>query len=113
MSQQELIKKLESEGYMEIREIPGRGLCGLHKFLFTIGLCYGLDSTSYVGRYCYPYERVLDAIVAIKTWDGKEDPLGNWVKHKGRYEYSNPNLYQEDHERESNQETNQGRSNRA
>ena len=93
MTKEELIQKLESDGYKEIREIPGRGLCGLRQFMFTVGLCYGLQEYSFEGRWCYPHEYALEALVALKVWDGKEDPAGNWVKYKGLdAEYSNPKL---------------------
>lgn len=81
---------LESQGYYDIREIRGRGLCGLYRFIFTVGLCYGLDEYSYKGRYCF--DSASEAKKAIDTWDGKEDPDGDWIKHKGSVEYSNPKL---------------------
>jgi len=85
-----LIEFLESEGYTEIREIEGRGLCGLKHFMFTTGLVYGMTKIEYEGRYCF--ERFSDAKEALNNWDGKGDPTGPWIKHKGSVEYSNPNL---------------------
>jgi hypothetical protein len=97
MNQEELIKYLESEGYSNIKEVPGRGLCGLRHFVFTIGLCHNLTRDSYEGRWCYPKNLPTDAIVAYEVWDGEGDPKGDWVKYKGRVEYSNPKL-KEDYE---------------
>ncbi len=94
MNQIELIQKLEKEGYYKIKHIEGRGLCGLREFLFTIGLCYGLEESSYAGRYCYPKdsENRHDSDIALDIWDGKNEPVGGWVKHKGiSGEWSNPN----------------------
>jgi len=76
-----LRKQLENENYTNLKEIPGRGVCGLWKFLFTTGLCFGLDQYGYVGRYCY--ETTQEAEIALKYWDGVGDPPGFWLKYKG------------------------------
>lgn len=34
---------LLGEGYFDLKEIEGKGICGLHRLIFTIGLSYGLD----------------------------------------------------------------------
>ncbi len=89
MNKEELIAYLETEGYRQIIEIPGRGLCGLMRFAFTTGLVYGLKEMSYEGRYCYPNS--LDAFIALREWTGEGDPQdSDWIKHKGKVEYSNP-----------------------
>lgn len=86
---EELIAHLESEGFTEIRLVPDRGICGLKRFMFTIGLVYDINPRPknwedwYSGRYCYPLEHVVDAIDALNKWDGEEDPEGGWIKHKG------------------------------
>ena len=82
--------KLESDGYFDIKEIPNRGIVALLRFVFTVGLVYGIDENGYVGRYCYPSLR--DAKEGLNNWDGSNDPSGNWIKHKGHIEYSNKNL---------------------
>ncbi len=81
---------LTRQGYFDFREIPGRGICGLSHFAFTVGLVYGLHASGYEGRYCYP--RMKDALDAYHSWNGEHDPSGPWIKHKGSIEYSNPNL---------------------
>jgi len=35
MEKERLINYLKSEGYSEIKEIPGRGICGLRDCIFT------------------------------------------------------------------------------
>jgi hypothetical protein len=78
---------LESEGYFALRVIDGRGICGLMKFIFTIGLCEGIATNgfdSYEGRWCYPHEYSKDALLALTLWDGKDDPAGRWLKYKGK-----------------------------
>lgn len=81
---------LRTQGYLFFREIEGRGLCGVCRMVFTVGLFYGLENDSYEGRYCY--ETFAEAVVALATWDGKADPDDYWIKHKGGIgEYPNPN----------------------
>jgi hypothetical protein len=80
----ELKEQLESEGYRELVEIPGRGICGLMGFIFTVGLCYGIDAIGYEGRYCYSHADSFHAVLALKEWDGINDPNGKWIKHKGK-----------------------------
>jgi hypothetical protein len=88
-AQEKLKAMLLAEGYMMVREVPGRGVCGLYKFLFTIGLVYGCDATGYAGRWCYP--SMGTALESFFKWDGVGDPPGPWIKYKGRGgEYSNP-----------------------
>lgn len=85
---------LADEGYFNTKYIPGRGVCGLMRFAYTTGLCYGIGKESYAGRYCYEF--VAEGQAAILTWDGIGDPSGDWIKHKGifRGEYANPSLKQ-------------------
>lgn len=90
---EKLHQQLSKEGYTNIRYVESRGLCALKKFLFTTGLCYGLEKHSYLGRYCYPYGFSQDAVLGLQLWDGKGDPIGQWIKHKGGIgEYTNPNF---------------------
>lgn len=86
----ELVTFLEKENCTHIREVPGRGFCAIQRFAFTTGLSYGLDFEGREGRYCY--ENRMDAIYALRDWDGVGDPPdNNWVKHKGYAgEYNNP-----------------------
>lgn len=85
-------KQLEDEGYFFLRVVEGRGICGLLRFMFTVGLCEGIATdgfSSYEGRWCYPIKYSEDALMALVVWDGKNDPLGQWIKYKGkRGEYS-------------------------
>lgn len=81
---------LATQGYPYTREVEGRGWCGVMRMAFTVGLFYGLDEHSYEGRYCF--ENFAEAVIALAAWDGKGDPDGDWIKHKGHIEYSNPKL---------------------
>jgi hypothetical protein len=78
----ELKEFLETEGYQFITEIDGRGVCGVYKFLFTVGVVCGIDNQGYKGRYCFGSE--VTAVYAINKWDGTGDPPGPWIKYKGR-----------------------------
>lgn len=89
MQKEQLIKFLYSQGYFDLKEISGRGLCGLSRFAFTIGLSYGLDEIGRQGRYCF--DNLQDARFSLENWYGIKDPPGNWIKHKGKTEYANPN----------------------
>ena len=82
MVDNELKTFLESQGYTNIKHVEGRGICALRRFLFTIGLCYGIDKDGYTGRYCYKFQDALYCILALKNWNGKGDPSGDWVKNK-------------------------------
>lgn len=89
MTDEQLMKHLESEGYYDMRVIEGRGICGLYRFIFTTGLVYGITELFYEGRYCYSNHA--DAKAALEAWNGEGDPEDEyWIKHKGRTEYSNP-----------------------
>lgn len=78
---EKFIALMEKEGYRDVRRIANRGWCGLLPFIYTTGLCYGLDETGREGRYCY--KTYLEARVALELWDGNENPIGQWLKHKG------------------------------
>lgn len=86
------LKDLEEQGYSNFRYIPGKGLCCLQRYFFTTGLVYEIDNGGYTERYCYHSWE--EAYHALKEWDGKEHPSGNWIKHKGLgIDESNP-LYE-------------------
>jgi hypothetical protein len=56
-------------------------VCAIGTYLYTYGLVVGIDERGHESRYCY--ERLYDAIKGLLLWDGKGDPKGPWVKHKG------------------------------
>jgi hypothetical protein len=76
-----LIKELTEMGYYHLRDVPGRGICGIGLMMFTTGLFYGMDEFGYDGRYCY--RTPAEAVEALREWDGKGYPAGDWIKHKG------------------------------
>lgn len=58
---------LDANGYKELRVIDGQ-LCGIQRFIYTVGVCYGLDSTGYVGRFCF--DTWANASLFLREWDG-------------------------------------------
>lgn len=86
---EEYKKYLEQLGYVSPREIPGRGICALYKFLYTTAIVSFLDDEGFYGRWCYP--NIPMAVVAFNQWDGVDDPPLGWIKYKGKDgERSNP-----------------------
>ena len=84
MKKNKLVKQLESIGYEDIVFLRGKGLCGIHRFIFTTDLCVGLGEDGYVGRYSY--SRKADAVEALNKWkstgESNEDPKDkNWTRY--------------------------------
>lgn len=71
----------EALGYAHCRVVPGRGIVGVARFLFTHGLIVGITADRYDHRYCYGRED--EAIAALEAWDGEGHPPGPWLKRKG------------------------------
>jgi len=63
---------LESQGYEHLREIPGVGWCGVGRFIFTCGVCFGLTETGVRGRFCFDTHAC--AALFLRDWDGKTYP---------------------------------------
>lgn len=85
---------LEELGYSFVKEIPGKGFCGLCRQAFTVGLFYNLDESGYSGRYCF--NTAYEALMSLAMWNGQNNPPGNWIKHKGYgCDYRNPNYEKE------------------
>lgn len=78
-----MFEKFEAEGYSQLREIEGLGICGIYPFMYTTAIVVGIDEYGYKYRYCYPKEYTLECLIALKVWDGKGDPQGRWIKQKG------------------------------
>jgi hypothetical protein len=72
---------LTEQGYTHLRRLPDGRLCGLMSFIFTSGLMVGLSYDGYLLRYCFEHEE--DALQALESWDGHDDPSGPWIKAKG------------------------------
>lgn len=73
---------LHAEGYTSLRLHRGR-VCGLHRFLYTVGIVVDLDLETYHHRYCYA--DFAEARDALGEWpEADEHPPGPWIKRKGR-----------------------------
>lgn len=73
---------LEDQSYFELRE-SSHGVIGLWRFVYTTGICVGLDQCGYRYRYCYP--SLLSAMTALKDWAtaGYQDEPKGYIKRKG------------------------------
>lgn len=97
MSKEQLEEVAKQDGYFLLtwKKFQGREvLCGLYRFIFTVGLVIDIDETGYLGRYCFP--DMIDAIDIVNNMpdelpDRIEDMKGNWIKFKGHIEVSNKN----------------------
>ena len=86
----ELEETLLADGYFHLRVIDGK-ICGLQKFAFTVGLMinitldemFSTPMSQYEYRFCYPYEKAAEALLALEFYKYGEDPIGGWVKQKG------------------------------
>jgi len=67
MMREDLRNAMEEEGYEDLREVKGRGLCGVMRFIFTTAVVVGIDWFGYVGRYCFGTKR--EAQDALREWD--------------------------------------------
>lgn len=65
----------------DFKEVEHKGLCAIHRYLFTYGIVTNLTEHNYVDRWCYQtYE---EAQIALKYYNGIGDPPGLWIKYKG------------------------------
>jgi hypothetical protein len=72
---------LDSEtaaAYDVMRQLPDGRWCGVVRLLFHWTLHVDIDWSGYADRYCY--REKLDAVRALKEWDGTGDPEG-WHRH--------------------------------
>ena len=72
---------LEDQGYTHVRQMENGEWIGVSRFIYTYGLCIGLDQFGYARRYCYEFS--IHAIIAAKEYKGEGDPSGPWIKQKG------------------------------
>lgn len=68
----DLKSMLEGYGYEHVREVEGWGWCGISRFMFTCGVCYGMDETGRKGRFCF--DTMMDAELFLRDWDGTTIP---------------------------------------
>lgn len=92
MEEQDLKCYLESNGYLGLRQVPGRGWCGVDpNFIFYRVLCYGMDEFGREGLYFFIWTS--QALESLKIWSGQGDPPGMWLKHRHKgQDFSNPAL---------------------
>lgn len=69
----ELLTILKENGYTNIWHIENRGWCATQRFIFTWGVCFGLDKTGYKGRYCFADQCSAEGF--LLNWDGITVPV--------------------------------------
>ena len=74
LTNKEFAALLKAQGYSWPEKLASGEWAGIRQFMFTWGLCVGLDKTGYRTRFCY--EDITDALFALATWDGHGDPPG-------------------------------------
>lgn len=73
LSVDEKIKLLESEGYFDLRYIEGVGICGLNRYMFTVGVLANITlERPYEYRFCF--RDLLSARSFFNEWDGETWP---------------------------------------
>jgi hypothetical protein len=72
MSPNDNLQHANENGYENAREIDGV-VCGIMRFMYTVGVCYGIDKTGYSGRFCF--SSYMDATLFLKEWDGQTPPV--------------------------------------
>lgn len=59
---------LDQNGYVDVREVENWGVCGIQRFLYTCGICYGMDEGGIKGRFCF--STMQNAQLFLRDWDG-------------------------------------------
>lgn len=74
----------EEMGYSHVRQMKNGQWIGLFKMMYSTGLTVDLHENGYEYRYCYEYAK--DAVAACEVYEGEENPIGPWLKRKGKGE---------------------------
>jgi hypothetical protein len=67
-----LVLELTREGYSDLKLCGDAGVCGVLRFMYTCGVCYGMDKDGRKGRFCF--DTMQNAQLFIKDWDGTTAP---------------------------------------
>ena len=79
--------ELTEQGYTNLKHIENKGICGILVHNNVIGLCYGITIEDYEGMYVYSNQ--IDAIKALKNWNGIGNPTFNYIRHSGSIKHLN------------------------
>ena len=66
-----LALKIYENCYRNLRLVNG-AWCGTQRFIYTVGVCLGLDDSGYQNRFCFDSEQ--NAALFLKEWDGATLP---------------------------------------
>lgn len=67
-----LVLNLVRDGYSDLKLVGDRGVCGIIRFMYTVGVCYGMDATGREGRFCF--DTMQNAQLFLKDWNGITEP---------------------------------------
>ena len=65
--------------YLKVRKLEDGRIIAVGNLLFHYSLYIDLNLHGYEYRYCYP--DLEDAMNALETWSGQDDPPGFWNRH--------------------------------
>ncbi|MGI9251151.1 MAG: hypothetical protein ACR2PR_08135 [Pseudohongiellaceae bacterium] len=63
----------QMQGYSNLVEKPAGCWCGIARFIYTVGVCVGLDMSGYRRRFCF--DSWQNAELFLKEWDGVTLPV--------------------------------------
>jgi hypothetical protein len=85
----EAYREVLGDLFIAARRVPDRGVCVVQRFMVTCGLHVDMtiDGQTYENAQRYCYHSASEAIEALRTWGGKGDPPGDWIREKvsGRF----------------------------
>lgn len=92
----DILKIAKENNYEHLFYIKNKGICCIARFIFTTAILYNINEIGYEGRYCFhTYKEALASLIYWKENPELKHPPGNWIKHKGEYEFSNPDYIKE------------------
>lgn len=78
--------RIEQDGAIFVRELADGMEITVYRYLFNDRLCWGrVGAPTYERAFCF--EQDGSALEAARTWDGKGDPPGPWIKEVGTERY--------------------------
>jgi hypothetical protein len=69
-----------AETYYRSRQLPDGRWIAVRDMLYTTGLFVDVTERTYRLRFCF--EHASEAVAALESWDGADDPPGLWIKEK-------------------------------
>lgn len=80
MSNEQLIQRLQADGYFGVRELADGTVAGMGRLLFTTAIYLGMDETGWEFRFCYKDHQLARAEFAKLT--SADDVPAGWVARR-------------------------------